>query len=250
MRVNVLNQPYAAFDWLNLPQRANTNWYNAHNFYGDLADIEAATVGNVKTFFDTYYVPNNAVLMVVGDVATDAVFADGGAFNSRIVRNIREQKGYTYSPRSQFSAFLDAGFYQFAADVRNEVTGPTLKEVFLEIDKMQAEGSDGAELEAAKQYYKGIFVLQNATQAGLAAAINNQYVFGLPKDYVESFQSRIEAVGAPQVKAAAQALLGSEHTVIVIMGDYSKVKDQLAGYKEIEFYDVTGKKLPAPPTSQ
>jgi zinc protease len=73
VRVNVLNQPYGAFEWLGLPQKANTNWYNAHNFYGDLADLEAATLDDVKKFFDTYYAPNNAVLVVTGDTTADEV---------------------------------------------------------------------------------------------------------------------------------------------------------------------------------
>jgi len=73
VRVNVLNQPYGAFEWLGLPQKANTNWYNAHNFYGDLTDLQAATIEDVKKFFDTYYAPNNAVLVVVGDTTVDEV---------------------------------------------------------------------------------------------------------------------------------------------------------------------------------
>jgi predicted Zn-dependent peptidase len=73
VRVNVLNQPYGAFEWLGLPQRANTNWHNAHNFYGDLSDLEAANLDDVKTFFNTYYAPNNAVLVVSGDTTTDEV---------------------------------------------------------------------------------------------------------------------------------------------------------------------------------
>jgi len=68
VRVNVLNQPYGGFFWLDLPMAANTNWYNAHNFYGDLTEIEAATVEDCKAFFKTFYAPNNAVLTVVGDV--------------------------------------------------------------------------------------------------------------------------------------------------------------------------------------
>ena len=67
VKVNVLNRPYGGFPWLDMPQYANTNWYNAHNFYGDLKDIEAATLPDVQGFFKTYYVPNNAVLSVVGD---------------------------------------------------------------------------------------------------------------------------------------------------------------------------------------
>src|SRR5438093_4455695 len=73
VRVNVLNRPYGAFEWLGLPQKANTNWNNAHNFYGDLSDLQAATLDDVKKFFDTYYAPNNAVLVVTGDATVDEV---------------------------------------------------------------------------------------------------------------------------------------------------------------------------------
>ena len=73
VRVNVLNQPYGGFEWLDLNEKANTNWYNAHNFYGDLSDIQAATIEDVQKFFDTYYAPNNAVVVVVGDATPDEV---------------------------------------------------------------------------------------------------------------------------------------------------------------------------------
>lgn len=67
VKVNVLNRPYGGFPWLDMPQYANTNWYNSHNFYGELKDIEAATLPDVAQFFKTYYVPNNAALAIVGD---------------------------------------------------------------------------------------------------------------------------------------------------------------------------------------
>ena len=67
VRVNVLNQPYGSFPWIDLPMTANTNWYNAHNFYGELKELDAATLGDASTFFRTYYAPNNAALVVVGD---------------------------------------------------------------------------------------------------------------------------------------------------------------------------------------
>ena len=170
----------------------------------------------------------------------------GGAFNSRIVRNIREEKGYTYSPQSALTGFSDAGFYRFAADVRNEVTGATLTEVFKEIDKMRAEGSDGAELQGAKSYLRGIFPIQTATQTGLSATLNNVYIFGLPKDYPETYRAKVAAVTPGQVKSAASTLLGSETSLIAIVGDYAKVKDQLAGYKNITFLDTDGKTIPPP----
>jgi predicted Zn-dependent peptidase len=67
VRVNVLNQPYGGFPWLDLPQYANKNWYNAHNFYGDLSDLDAATLEDSRSFFKTYYAPNNAVVAITGD---------------------------------------------------------------------------------------------------------------------------------------------------------------------------------------
>ncbi|HEX6045228.1 MAG TPA: pitrilysin family protein [Pyrinomonadaceae bacterium] len=68
VRVNVLNQPYQLFEWISLWQNAFTNWNNSHNGYGELSEINAATIEDVRSFFKTYYAPNNAVLTIVGDV--------------------------------------------------------------------------------------------------------------------------------------------------------------------------------------
>jgi zinc protease len=74
VRVNVLNQPYGGFPWLDLPPVAFRTWPNAHNFYGDFHDLDAATVEDVRAFFRTYYVPNNAVVLLVGDVIPEEGF--------------------------------------------------------------------------------------------------------------------------------------------------------------------------------
>ena len=68
VRVNVLNQPYQLFEWIELWKNAFTNWNNSHNGYGELDEINAATIQDVRSFFKTYYAPNNAVLTIVGDV--------------------------------------------------------------------------------------------------------------------------------------------------------------------------------------
>jgi predicted Zn-dependent peptidase len=67
VKVNILNRPYGGFPWIDMPMAANTNWFNAHNFYGDLKDIDAATLADVQSFFKTYYAPNNAALAITGD---------------------------------------------------------------------------------------------------------------------------------------------------------------------------------------
>ena len=74
VRVNVLNQPYGGFPWLDLPPVAFRNWANAHNFYGEFADLDAATLLDVREFFNTYYVPSNAVLLIIGDVEMEEAF--------------------------------------------------------------------------------------------------------------------------------------------------------------------------------
>jgi zinc protease len=75
VKANVHNRPYGGFPWLDMPQYANENWYNAHNFYGDIQDIAAATLEDVKSFFQSYYTPGNAVLVVTGDFVPQEALA-------------------------------------------------------------------------------------------------------------------------------------------------------------------------------
>ena len=75
VRVNVMNEPYGGFPWLDMPPVAFRNWANSHNFYGDFADLDAASLADVQSFFRTYYLPNNAVLLLLGDVKPEEGFA-------------------------------------------------------------------------------------------------------------------------------------------------------------------------------
>lgn len=70
IRVNVLNQPYGGFPWIDMAERAYANWHNSHNGYGDMVDLDAASLEDAQTFFDSYYSPANAALVVVGDFET------------------------------------------------------------------------------------------------------------------------------------------------------------------------------------
>jgi zinc protease len=84
VRVNVMNQPYGGFPWLDMPPVAFRNWANAHNFYGDFADLDAASLADVQAFFRSYYLPNNAVLLILGDLNS----ADGFALAEKHFGNI------------------------------------------------------------------------------------------------------------------------------------------------------------------
>jgi predicted Zn-dependent peptidase len=102
VRVNVLNQPHGGFDWIEIWQRANTNWANAHNFYGDLADLEAATVEDVRSFFKTYYAPNNAVVVVAGDADPAEVRRLAEKHFGSIPRQpLPERPGFDEPPQSE-----------------------------------------------------------------------------------------------------------------------------------------------------
>src|SRR4029453_5600555 len=125
-------------------------------------------------------------------------------------------------------------------------SGATLKEIYAEIDKMRAGGPEAEELSDAKQYSRGLFVLQNATQSGFANTLNTVNTFHLPKDYPETFQRQISQPSAEAIKTGAEMLLGSQNSVVVIVGDYTKVKDQLGAFTNITFVDLSGKPIPEP----
>jgi predicted Zn-dependent peptidase len=86
VRVNVLNQPYGSFYWLDLPQKAFSRFPNSHNFYGEFKDLDAAKIEDVRSFFEHYYAPNNAVLAIVGDVKADEVFERAEKYFGAIAR--------------------------------------------------------------------------------------------------------------------------------------------------------------------
>lgn len=75
VRVNVMNQPYGLFFAIDLPGKAFDTYPNAHNFYGDFKDLDAAKIQDVETFYEQYYAPNNAVMAIVGDVQPDDIYA-------------------------------------------------------------------------------------------------------------------------------------------------------------------------------
>ena len=110
VRVNVLNQPYGGFPWLTMPPVANKNWHNAHNFYGDLADLDAATLDDAKAFFERFYGPDNAVLVIAGDFDADSARAWVEKYFGGIpARGIPERPDLTEPPQQaeQLASYAD-----------------------------------------------------------------------------------------------------------------------------------------------
>jgi len=164
----------------------------------------------------------------------------GGAFHSRLVLNIREQKGYTYSPRSSVNSLRQYGYFSVNAAVRNEVVGATLTEMFYEMDRMRSLPVTAEELDSARNYLSGVFSLGVATQEGLLNQLSAVYLDQLPEDYLETYREHIHALAAPDVLAAARLHFDSANAQIVVVGDRDQVGEQAALFGPVTQYDAQG----------
>jgi zinc protease len=157
--------------------------------------------------------------------------------------NIREQKGYTYSPRSGVTSLREYGFFSIHAAVRNEVTAASLTEIFYELDRMRALPVEEKELDDARAYMSGVFSLGLGTQDGIAGQLANSYLDELPEDYLRTFRERVRALTADDVLAAARRYFDSANAQIVIVGDREAVGTQAALFGEVETYDAQGNRI-------
>ncbi|HEX2714108.1 MAG TPA: pitrilysin family protein, partial [Candidatus Acidoferrales bacterium] len=164
----------------------------------------------------------------------------GGAFNSRLVINIREQKGYTYSPRSTVHALRQHGYFSVHAAVRNTVTAASLTEIFYELDRMRALPVTEEELADARNYLSGVFSLGLGTQDALAGQLATVYLNELPENYLETYRDNIRALTADDVLAAARKYFDSANAQIVVVGDRKEVEAQATLFGDVEIYDPQG----------
>ena len=164
----------------------------------------------------------------------------GGSFYSRLTRNIRESKGYTYSPFSSSNTRAKTGSFLAGAFVRNEVTGPTLLEIFYELDRMRVLPVTDEELSAAKEYSNGNFSVELASQFGLAGRINTIYIYDLDKNFINDFRPKIDAVTTADIQRAAAKYFDTYRAAIVIVGDWDKVKDQVTPFGDVTIFDAEG----------
>ncbi len=156
----------------------------------------------------------------------------GGSFGSRITANIREQKGYTYSPNSQLSVRYRDAFWAEVADVTTAVTGPSIKEILYEIDRLQKTPPSDAELSGIKNYLGGIFVIQNSSRAGLIGRLQFSDLHELGDDYLETYVQKVYAVSPEAVQQMAAKYIPSDKLTMVVVGDKSKVAEQVAPYEK------------------
>ncbi|GAB3302503.1 M16 family metallopeptidase [Hymenobacter tenuis] len=156
----------------------------------------------------------------------------GGSFGSRITRNIREDKGYTYSPYSFVETHYRAGNWSQNADVTTQETGNSLKEIVYEIERLQKTPPTPEELEGIQNYESGLFVLRNSTPSGIIGQLNTLDLHGLPDSYLTEQVKNINAVTPQQVSETARKYVRPEAMTIVVVGDKKIIDPQIKKFKE------------------
>ncbi len=157
----------------------------------------------------------------------------GGSFGSRITSNIREDKGYTYSPFSTVSTrFRDAHWLQ-VADVTTNVTGPSLKEIFAEVDRLQREPPAAEELRGIQNNMAGVFTVQNSSRAGIIGQLQFVNLHGLSADYLTQYVQRVLAVTPEEVSRLTRTYIDPAKMTLVVVGDQKEIAEQLAPYTPV-----------------
>ncbi|HKE07310.1 MAG TPA: pitrilysin family protein [Candidatus Acidoferrum sp.] len=155
----------------------------------------------------------------------------GGSFNSRITVNIRENKGYTYSPHSEISRRYHDGYWTEIADVTTQYTGASLKEIFAEVMRLQKEPVSAAELRGIQNYLSGIFVIRNSSRSALIGQLQDVDFQGLGENYLKTYVAKVNAVTPTDVQKMTEDYIKPGEMTIVVVGDKAKIADQLTEFQ-------------------
>ena len=162
-----------------------------------------------------------------------------GSFHSRVTMNLREDKGYTYSPDSDVSLTPEQALWTFQADVTTEHTGDSLKEVFKEIRRMQTEPVPGEEAKGIRTYMAGLFAIMNSTSGAVIGTLATRDLLGLPADWTERYVPAVLAVTPEQMMAFAKRGYPLDKLTLIVVGDLKTVVPQLKALPELANVPMT-----------
>jgi predicted Zn-dependent peptidase len=162
---------------------------------------------------------------------------------SRLFLNIREDKGYTYSVGSNFSALKYPGLFTAQSPVRTEVTEGTIREFMNEFKRIRDEKVTPLELENAKRAIIGSFALSLENPAARLNNIITQKMYGLPANYWDTYPQKVNAITAADVQRVARKYIDINHLQIVAVGDAAKTREVLAKFGSVQEYDGEGKPI-------
>jgi predicted Zn-dependent peptidase len=161
----------------------------------------------------------------------------GGGFSSRVNINLREEKGYTYGASAGARLLREGGSIVGGADVRNEVTGAALSEYFKEYKRIGSDLVTPDEMRMHKRYVAGGYLLSNQMQRAVAATLANNWLVGLPAEFLAQYVPLIEKVTPEQVRDVSKKYFAPENQAIVVVGDSKAVGEQLKGFGEFTVTD-------------
>lgn len=161
----------------------------------------------------------------------------GGGFSSRVNTKLREEKGYTYNASAGARLNRVGGAILGGADVRNEVTGAALGEFLAEYKRIGSELVPAQEMEMNKRYVAGIYTIGNQQQAAVAATLAQNWLVGLPAEFLGEYVPRIQKVTAEQVREVSRKYFAPENQSIVVVGDPKAVGEQLKAFGEFTVTD-------------
>lgn len=158
----------------------------------------------------------------------------GGYFSSRLVANLREDKGYTYTPRSGVDLGREASVLTVSADVSTDVTAAAVNEIRYELGRLASTLSSDDELENARQYLIGSTLIGLSSQSGLAGTTANLEAHGLGLDWLAQHQKAVAAVTADEVRQVAEAGITPAAARIVVVGDAERIETELSTQGPLE----------------
>jgi predicted Zn-dependent peptidase len=154
----------------------------------------------------------------------------GGMFGSRLTLNIREDKGYTYSPGSYLVSRRTTGILQTWAAVRNEVTGATLNEIDYELNRMATTSPSDEELVHAERYLVGNQAIELQAEDAVGRSLARLWALGLPPEELGRESERVGKVTIQDVDNAAAKYFPAANQAVVAVGVEKVIKEQLAPF--------------------
>ena len=167
----------------------------------------------------------------------------GGFFGSRLMSNIREDKGYTYGAYSGFSGSKYRGTWTSSSEVRTDVTDGAMTEFKNELERLRTQPVPAEELENAKRSIIGSFALSLEQPQSLLNNIITQKLYNLPADYWDTYPQKVSAITAADTQRVAQKYLDLGHLQVVAVSDAAKAKEMLTKYGKVEVYNADGKPI-------
>jgi zinc protease len=167
----------------------------------------------------------------------------GGYFNSRINLNLREKNGYTYGARSFFDARVQQGPFAVSTEVSTAVTAAAVREIISELTLLTVDGITDEELSMVKNYVIGSFPLQIETPQQVASRVAMIVLYGLDKNYYDSFRDKVAHLTRDDIKLAAKKYLHPSKLLIVASGDVDSLHNAMTEIAPLEIYDQDGNRI-------